>query len=77
MGKALKVAAIVSYCKPFITQAMNASGSPPKGVNIDEIKMVSILAAHDNAGLPVGSDQVLSATLLPIFHLFSCKLQEL
>jgi hypothetical protein len=28
IGKALKGAAIVSYCKPLITQHMGASGSP-------------------------------------------------
>ena len=33
MGKALRGAAIVGYCKPFITQTMNASGSPRRGKN--------------------------------------------
>ena len=42
MGKALKVAAIVNYCKPFITQPMEISGSPLEGVKIEEIKNDSI-----------------------------------
>ena len=33
MDKALKGAAIVGYCKPFITQSMDVYGSPRRGEN--------------------------------------------
>ena len=33
MDKALEGAVIVGYCKPFITQSMDAFGSPQRGEN--------------------------------------------